>query len=287
MQGLADEYGVTVGTVHGILKRNNVPSKSRAPRNRVEEILEREESICRSYQRNFEVTLKDVAVEHDVSTATVGSVLKKYGIEARQSRPSWRKGIRAFNPTPEQEEEICDLYSEDIANSTTNLAKLYGVHSSDIAQVLKKYEVATRAAGWNLADRGPAPCVVEAAELWADGKSSKAIASRMGVDRFQAMIYILKSSSPQDRRLRRMVRVVLRDSVGAVEYSRWKVAKGLRQNLVRGRCDICHAQGKLHVDHCHTSGIIRGLLCNSCNLGIGHLKDDITVLRSATNYLRR
>jgi hypothetical protein len=39
------------------------------------------------------------------------------------------------------------------------------------------------------------------------------------------------------------------------------------------------------VDHSHSTGQIRGLLCHTCNLGIGHLKDDAERLRSAIKYL--
>ena len=42
----------------------------------------------------------------------------------------------------------------------------------------------------------------------------------------------------------------------------------------------------LCVDHCHTSGKVRGLLCRSCNLGIGNLKDSIDNLLNAILYLK-
>jgi hypothetical protein len=40
-----------------------------------------------------------------------------------------------------------------------------------------------------------------------------------------------------------------------------------------------------HVDHCHTTGKIRGLLCRGCNHGLGNFKDNITSLRLAAQYL--
>lgn len=43
--------------------------------------------------------------------------------------------------------------------------------------------------------------------------------------------------------------------------------------------------GKPVVDHCHDSGNVRGILCNGCNLIIGHAKDDIDRLKRAIVYL--
>jgi hypothetical protein len=37
-------------------------------------------------------------------------------------------------------------------------------------------------------------------------------------------------------------------------------------NVVKiGKCALCDAFGKLHVDHCHNSGGVRGLVCARCN----------------------
>lgn len=53
------------------------------------------------------------------------------------------------------------------------------------------------------------------------------------------------------------------------------------------KCVICRGQGKLVVDHCHTTGRVRGLLCRKCNLGIGHLKDSPEMLQRALAYLEK
>lgn len=59
-----------------------------------------------------------------------------------------------------------------------------------------------------------------------------------------------------------------------------------------GVCAICNqapkGKGKnstLHVDHDHETGKVRALLCNRCNLVIGHLEEDPDLLQSAIEYL--
>ncbi len=44
-------------------------------------------------------------------------------------------------------------------------------------------------------------------------------------------------------------------------------------------------EGKPHIDHCHDSGDVRGLLCSNCNVGLGNFKDDLQRLQSAIQYL--
>lgn len=53
-----------------------------------------------------------------------------------------------------------------------------------------------------------------------------------------------------------------------------------------GMCAICKSEEKLNVDHCHTMGHVRGLLCSFCNKGLGMFRDDPERLRAAAIYLR-
>lgn len=65
--------------------------------------------------------------------------------------------------------------------------------------------------------------------------------------------------------------------------------------LLNGVCAICGAkpdpshkgtaQRSLNIDHDHTTGMVRGALCHSCNGGLGRFKDNPALLRKAAEYL--
>ena len=53
-----------------------------------------------------------------------------------------------------------------------------------------------------------------------------------------------------------------------------------------GRCAICGTgEIRLVIDHDHHTGLIRGLLCNSCNVGLGLFKEHPMILTRAMQYL--
>lgn len=66
---------------------------------------------------------------------------------------------------------------------------------------------------------------------------------------------------------------------------------------VTGKCEVCHkpprcrkqwrADSRLHIDHCHKTGKVRGLLCTDCNRAIGLFEDDPAALFRAAEYVRR
>ena len=62
----------------------------------------------------------------------------------------------------------------------------------------------------------------------------------------------------------------------------------LNQN---GKCAICGGEGlikkgNLCIDHCHITNKVRGLLCHSCNTGLGQFRDNIDLLNNAIKYLK-
>ena len=59
----------------------------------------------------------------------------------------------------------------------------------------------------------------------------------------------------------------------------------LKQN--EEKCWICKTEENLHIDHDHLTKVNRGLLCQNCNLMLGHAKDSIDILEKAIEYLKK
>lgn len=52
-------------------------------------------------------------------------------------------------------------------------------------------------------------------------------------------------------------------------------------------CAICDESKNLHIDHCHTTGKVRGLLCRAHNLALGGFGDNPNTLQNAISYLEK
>lgn len=69
----------------------------------------------------------------------------------------------------------------------------------------------------------------------------------------------------------------------------------LIRNNQDNKCAICGSERasiarpniSFMIDHCHEKGHVRGLLCYSCNVGLGHFKDNIEILEKAIAYLKK
>ena len=101
-----------------------------------------------------------------------------------------------------------------------------------------------------------------------------------------AMRYWRKNNPERRSELNRK-HLLLRYGINQDQYDGLLIAQN-------GRCAICKLPPKnngrtssanLHVDHCHKTGKIRGLLCTNCNTAIGLLKDSKETLCSAIKYL--
>lgn len=76
----------------------------------------------------------------------------------------------------------------------------------------------------------------------------------------------------------------------ALRKSKYGIPYGTYARLLteqEGRCAICLLvpDKSLHVDHDHSTGQVRGLLCDLCNRGLGYFADRPEQLRAAAQYL--
>jgi hypothetical protein len=74
--------------------------------------------------------------------------------------------------------------------------------------------------------------------------------------------------------------------ITSIEYDRILASQN-------GVCACCYTSNPggtskiFNVDHCHKTGKIRGLLCYSCNIGLGHLGDTFQSVSNAITYLSK
>jgi hypothetical protein len=71
-----------------------------------------------------------------------------------------------------------------------------------------------------------------------------------------------------------------RYGIGAAEVDAMVEAQG-------GLCAICGENPAEHVDHCHDTGAVRGILCFNCNGMLGQARDRVDILLAGIRYLER
>lgn len=73
----------------------------------------------------------------------------------------------------------------------------------------------------------------------------------------------------------------------------WEQCWEIYQTMLNSQnhtCAICKrhdSKRALHIDHCHKTGNVRGLLCHNCNLTLGRMDESIENLISAAEYLKK
>lgn len=66
-----------------------------------------------------------------------------------------------------------------------------------------------------------------------------------------------------------------------------KIKYGLKPEEVPDRCQVCTSDLRVCVDHDHNTGMVRGFLCDRCNVVLGRVKDDPKLLRQLAEYLEK
>ena len=64
--------------------------------------------------------------------------------------------------------------------------------------------------------------------------------------------------------------------------------KQYEEIMSSGICNVCGTnEGRMCLDHCHSTGIIRGCLCHKCNTALGLFNDDTEIMNKAIEYIKR
>ncbi|NJO48289.1 MAG: hypothetical protein HC840_01075 [Leptolyngbyaceae cyanobacterium RM2_2_4] len=87
----------------------------------------------------------------------------------------------------------------------------------------------------------------------------------------------MRNRSPEKRRNQK-----LRETYGITLLDYQKMAEDQKS-----ACGICNSYGKLFVDHNHSTGTVRELLCHGCNSGIGFFREDPILMEKAIKYIQK
>jgi hypothetical protein len=71
------------------------------------------------------------------------------------------------------------------------------------------------------------------------------------------------------------------------EYDRMFAEQGRCCAICGGTKSFAKRDGHFHVDHCHKTGKIRGILCQACNVTLGKMDERPDLLRLAADYLEK
>jgi hypothetical protein len=139
-----------------------------------------------------------------------------------------------------------------------------------IPEIERKRKNAERARRWRAANPERARAISRSGEL----TRSKLRNRKPGPSATRAQVVSYEKKRERDRRSHR--------------YRMYGVTEPQYQALLAassGLCEICGGTNRLGIDHSHTTGKPRGLLCRACNVGLGYLKESSVLLQSAIHYV--
>lgn len=186
--------------------------------------------------------------------------------------------------------KIAELYSR--GSAVREIAKQVGISKTSVHRfIMSDIEKWGRRSKIEAAEM-PQDAATKIVELHQRGASVRAVSKAVGVSK-SSVHRLLSARGERRGRIRRWPGApdgVDRD----VAYRLWAkygltVANYdalLRKQ--RGCCAICKRKPKggrkLAVDHCHDSGMVRGLLCARCNTALGQLRDDPNIIKAMLDY---
>lgn len=156
--------------------------------------------------------------------------------------------------------EVVRLYQEDETRSATDVARMMGIDVTSVLKIVKEAHIEVR----KIRPKGrPRRKDCSRCEVILEATDTSGKCAPCQKDYLQEYHLLKKYGITQQQR----------------------AAMVLAQG---GRCALCDEIPKvLVVDHCHETGVIRGMLCIRCNLGLGRFGDNVEGLKRAIAYLER
>jgi len=181
--------------------------------------------------------------------------------------------------TLEEKQEILRLHKEE--NKTqTEIARIKGVHIQTIMRVLNGFGVFSKTGRRKLPEVSERKCTIcgEVKPLSAFHTHKNCPCGK------EYRCRTCMNIKHEDRRMRKFYGISLQ------QYEeRLKSQNGLCAICCKGEATIDPRNGKprkLSVDHDHERNIVRGLLCQKCNVSLGNFDDKIDLLEKAIAYLK-
>lgn len=199
---------------------------------------------------------------------SAAAICKQFKARQLPTRPRGPRLGRGRLLTPEDEKFIVEVYQAH-RRPLAGIARQLGCSSGAVRTVLRRHGVPTRRE-WSKQRRPDGVVCLDCGQLLTDENGHRDQARRTG----------------WTSRCTDCCRHHMRLSKYGLDHA--AVAALLERQ--RHACAICGVRiddRTLRVDHCHATGVVRGLLCDPCNLGLGLLEDESTTLRRMADYLEQ
>lgn len=222
-----------------------------------------------------------IAKEKGISQQFVARILKEANVY---------KGKHADTVLSEKDkEEIITSYVNSKHVTARSLAEEFNVSRLYISKLLRENNIQVK----HLSVEEWKDIKSTICKLWKEGRSTNSITKSIGQEHIvtrRTVARIIANSFPFDKKISKMLSKVFKGKDNIFSTMSKKIRESIDHD---SHCEICGKKKDINttyslvVDHCHNSNKIRGLLCGSCNTGLGMFKDNADSLRAAIKYLKR
>jgi len=241
--------------------------------------------------------LVKLAKDYGVSKHTIRKVLEENGIVIRLVNAAGRPNSRKL--TGKLEKQICKAYLSEPNVTKAEVGAKFNISVNTVSKALTKNSIPNnilkRASPLKESiDKGSATrraIKIDFAKkvigLWESGKSTKTISKLLNFSRSKIAVIVIENVKFSIR-VRLMIHTVLNGFKGKNNAAHGRYLRKLLDKVSSTYC-TCAICGNdvpyLEIEHCHTTGLIRGYACRTCNVALGEFRDKTKLIRRAIDYL--